>query len=181
MNQKYIWIGLAILIVLVGAVLAFNYSSKSKVASDQSSSEAMMGEKDDGIMKDDIQMVKDDNKMMSDDKMSTDDVMMEKSGSYKDYSESIVTSEQKAGNKVVLFFHAPWCPYCRAADAAFKANPEKIPAGITVLKTDYDSNKELKTKYGVTTQHTFVQIDDNGNLVTKWVSGDVDLLIKNIK
>jgi thiol-disulfide isomerase/thioredoxin len=110
-----------------------------------------------------------------------DAMMMAKVGSYKDYSPETVAAEQKAGNKVVLFFHATWCPYCKAADAAFKASPEKIPSGVTVLKTDYDSNTSLKTKYGVTTQHTFVQIDTNGNMITKWVSGDIDMLIKNIK
>ncbi len=121
--------------------------------------------------------------MMKDEKKapSTGEAMMSKHGDYKDYSTDTVTAEQKAGHKVVLFFHAPWCPYCRAADAAFKANADAIPAGVTVLKTDYDSNTALKSKYGVTYQHTFVQIDNNGNLVTKWVSGDTDLLKQNIK
>lgn len=104
-----------------------------------------------------------------------------KAESYKEYSEATVAAEQKAGNKIVLFFHATWCPECRAADAAFKAHPEKIPAGVTVLKTDYDSNTALKKKYVVTYQHTFVQIDNNGNLVTKWISGDIAALKKNIK
>ncbi len=102
-------------------------------------------------------------------------------GSYKDYSAATVSSEQQAGKTVVLFFHAPWCPDCRAADAVFRANPSSIPAGVTLLKTDYDSNTELKKKYGVTYQHTFVQIDSQGNMVTKWVSGDTDMLKRNIK
>jgi thiol-disulfide isomerase/thioredoxin len=106
---------------------------------------------------------------------------MQKSGNYQDYSASRVSTEQAQGNKVVLFFYAPWCPFCRTADAAFKANVGKIPGGVTVLKIDYDSNKELRTKYGVTTQHSFVQIDNNQELVTKWIGGDVDNLIKFIK
>jgi thiol-disulfide isomerase/thioredoxin len=109
------------------------------------------------------------------------DSMMAKHGSYKDYSADVVMAEQAAGQKVVLFFHAVWCPYCQAADKVFKDHPENIPAGISVLKTDYDSNTALKEKYGVNYQHTFVQIDNQGNLVTKWVSGDTDLLAKNIK
>ena len=82
---------------------------------------------------------------------------------------------------ILLFFYAAWCPYCRTADKAFTDNLDKIPAGVTVLKTDYDSNSDLKKKYGVTTQHTFVQIDDKQEKVTLWVSGDVELLQKNIK
>ncbi len=120
--------------------------------------------------------------IMKDEKaMDKKDVMMAKTGAYKDYSPETVAAEQKAGNKVVLFFHAVWCPYCKAADAAFKANLDKIPAGVTVLKTDYDSNTALKQKYGVTYQHTFVQIDNAGNQVTKWNGGDTDNLTKFIK
>ena len=107
--------------------------------------------------------------------------MMEKPGRYQDYSAGAVSVEQKAGHKVVLFFYAPWCPFCRAADADFQAHGDKIPAGVTVLKTSYDNETTLKQKYGVTYQHTFVQIDSSGNLVTKWISGDTDLLAKNVK
>jgi thioredoxin 1 len=102
-------------------------------------------------------------------------------GAYQDYSPAVVSSEQAAGRKIVLFFYATWCPECRAADAEFKSHPELVPAGVTLLKVDYDNNLELKKKYGVTYQHTFVQIDNNNNMITKWVSGRVDLLAKNIK
>lgn len=136
---------------------------------------AMMEEKDE-------MMQKDDSKMQEDDKMMQDDSsMMSKEGVYADYSVERVAAEQKAGRKVVLYFYAPWCPFCRAADADFRANPNKISPDVAVLKLDYDKETALKSKYGVTYQHTFVQIDDNGNEVTKWVSGDTDLLIKNIK
>lgn len=106
---------------------------------------------------------------------------MIKAGSYQDYSEVIVSAEQQAGNKVVLFFHAAWCPFCKAADKAFKEKLSEIPDGVTVLKIDYDSSTELKQKYGVTYQHTFVQIDNQMNLVSKWNGGDVDNLIKYLK
>ncbi len=117
----------------------------------------------------------------TDSMMKKTEAMMPKAGSYLDYSGQAVAEAQKNGKKVVLFFHAAWCPYCKAADAAFKANPDKIPAEVVLLKTDYDSQTALKQKYGITYQHTFVQIDNNGNMVTKWVSGDVDLLNKNVK
>ena len=102
-------------------------------------------------------------------------------GGYEEYSPAIVEAVQKTGNKVVLFFHAPWCPYCKAANTAFVNQESEIPSGVTVLKTDYDSNTELKKKYGVTYQHTFVQIDAQGNMVTKWNGGDIDSLKKNLK
>ena len=83
--------------------------------------------------------------------------------------------------KLVLFFHAPWCPFCKTADGEFQSRTSEIPAGVAVLKTDYDSNTSLKQKYGVTYQHTFVQVDDDENLVSKWNGGDIDNLKKYLK
>jgi thiol-disulfide isomerase/thioredoxin len=88
-------------------------------------------------------------------------------GEYVDYSENIISST--SGTKV-LFFHAPWCPQCRALDESIKAGP--IPDGVTIIKVDYDSNQALRQKYGVTTQTTLVRVDDNGNIVTKYVAYD---------
>lgn len=90
-------------------------------------------------------------------------------GTYESYApEKIAKAET---GKVVLFFHASWCPTCRALNSDIEANISKIPNGTTVLKTDYDTETELKKKYGVTTQHTLVQVDKDGNMITKWSGG----------
>jgi thiol-disulfide isomerase/thioredoxin len=87
-------------------------------------------------------------------------------GTYESYGpEKIARAAQE---KVILFFHAPWCPTCKRLDADIQKNSDKIPGGIVILKTDYDSEVALKQKYGVTYQHTFVQVDANGNLISKW-------------
>lgn len=81
---------------------------------------------------------------------------------------------------IVLFFHAGWCPSCKTTDK--KLNLEQIPENLTILKVDYDSENDLKKKYEVTTQHTFVQIDNSWNLVNKWIgSRDVSDILENIK
>ena len=185
MNQKLI-IGIIVAVLVVGGVAAYAMSqSKNEVASDQMTEDKMMT--DDKTNSDDAMMADkktEDDKMMSEDKTTNDampgDTMM-KAGSYEDYSPSKIASEHAEGNKVVLFFHATWCPYCKAANAAFTSRASEIPAGVTVLKTDYDSNDELKKKYGVTYQHTFVQVDASGNMITKWNGGDIDALKQNIK
>lgn len=170
MNKTSVLI-IGAIIVIVGAsvVIAKNKSSNITIIKDE--------QKKDTIMEDESKT--NEEKMM--DQESIDSAMMEKNGSYKDYSEAVVTTEQASGNKVVLFFHANWCPFCKAADTAFKANLKEIPAGVTILKTDYDSQTALKTKYGVTTQHTFVQVDSQGNQIAKWVSGDTAELKTNLK
>ena len=45
---------------------------------------------------------------------------------------------------------------------------ETAPEGLNVFKVDYDSSADLKAKYGVVSQHTFVEIDDNGTMVKRW-------------
>jgi len=87
-------------------------------------------------------------------------------GSYEAYSTDKIA--RATNGDVVLFFHAQWCPYCRALDADINTNLSAIPDGLTILKTDYDKEGALKQKYGVTYQHTLVQVDAQGNLIKKW-------------
>jgi len=85
-------------------------------------------------------------------------------GSYENYDAEKL--QLTNSGDVVLFFSASWCPACREADANFKTG--SIPSNLKILKVDYDTSAELKKKYGVTYQHTFVQVDANGNLIKKW-------------
>lgn len=96
--------------------------------------------------------------------------------SYADYQAKMGMLAGQ-GSKVVLFFHAPWCPDCRGTDAALNASG--VPDGLVVVKVDYDSMGELKQKYGITQQHTFVQIDANGALVKKWSGAKDGAAIKS--
>ena len=192
MNNKLV-IGIIIGLIVVGGAAAYminqnrNEVESSKMMEDKKMTGDSMTEKAvDNAMNGEQRMDVNDGTMKSDTKMESDamsgsELMSAQAGTYKDYSPTLAESEAKAGNKVVLFFHAPWCPFCKTADTAFKTNLDKIPKGVTVLKTDYDSNLELRKKYAITYQHTFVQIDASGNQVTKWNSGDIDLLIKNVK
>lgn len=70
------------------------------------------------------------------------------------------------GSKVVYFFHASWCSSCRATEKAIAETG--VPAGLTLVKADYDSDTELRQRYGVTTQHTFVQVGPDGERLGIW-------------
>jgi thiol-disulfide isomerase/thioredoxin len=100
--------------------------------------------------------------------------------SYKQYSADTERAELAAGKRVVIFFYADWCPDCRKADVAFKTQPQAIPENVTVLKIDYNSDKQLERKLGVLSRHTFVEVDKDGNAINKWVSGDIDMLRKYV-
>lgn len=180
MNKNYLWIALAVVFFVITAALLFNNQPESNVASEQNNATMPNEQKTEPTVEGGAMLEKVDDKMTNKDQTQSNDLWAG-FGSYQNYSPELVKSEQQAGRTVVLFFHASWCPYCKEADANFQANLDKIPQGVTVLKTDYDSNTDLKKKYGVTYQHTFVQIDSQGNLVSKWSGGDIDNLIKYLK
>lgn len=192
MNNKIITGLIIIVLVIAGAIFLIRGSEDTESTQEKTNTvmekkDVLPGEaikKDDSAMKDEAMMEKISPPAppaSPNTNTPPPTAMMDKHGSYQDYSAATVKSEQAGGNKVVLFFHAAWCPFCKTADGAFINRASEIPAGVTILKTDYDSNTDLKKKYGVTYQHTFVQIDSDGNAVTKWNGGDIDNLKKYLK
>lgn len=107
-----------------------------------------------------------------------DDSTPQAAGAYVDYSSEVIANT--SGTKI-LFFHAPWCPQCRALEASIKE--EGVPSGVTIIKVDYDSNQKLRQQYGVTIQTTLVKVDDNGQSVEKYVAYDepnIDSVKRNL-
>lgn len=180
MNKNYLLITLAVVSLVIITALLLNSRPESDVATEQGNVSMRDKQASEPSVEGGAMLEKVDDKMMSKDQNQSNDLWAG-FGSYQNYSPELMKSEQDAGRTVVLFFHATWCPFCKTADANFKANVDKIPQSVAVLKTDYDSNPDLKKKYGVTYQHTFVQIDSKGNLVSKWTGGDIDNLIKYLK
>jgi len=90
----------------------------------------------------------------------------QKLGSYEAYDSSKLAYANDG--HVILFFNASWCPTCRALDKDIKQNISNIPSGVTILNVNYDNSTDLKKKYGVTYQHTLVEVDSQGNMIKKW-------------
>lgn len=117
--------------------------------------------------------------------MKSEAMMMAKSERYVTYSKESL--EQAKDSRRVLFFYASWCPNCKPADAEFREKMSEIPSDVTVVRVNYNDpdtdqeEKDLARQYGVTYQHTFVQIDQDGQAVTKWNGGKMAELLKNIK
>ena len=188
MNTKMIVAVIIIGIVLVGGFLYINDMNTSKKA--QMTAEQAMVK--DGEAMEDKAMTSDEQAMawkesMAKDEtamMKKDDKMMSKGG-YVPYTAS--SFSQANGNRRVLYFYANWCPSCRPADQDLSANVGRFPEDVTVIRVNYNDTetdqdeKDLAKKYGITYQHTFVQIDDAGNQITKWNGGQTDELLANIK
>jgi thioredoxin 1 len=159
------------LIIVGGAVYALSSASDSSMA--QKESDAMMADKNtmDGAMIDETTMsdattsAMEQSDAMMKDGMAPTDTMMKK-GSYVPYEPAKLAAAE--GGHVVLFFRAAWCPTCKALDADIRAHLDAIPAGLTILDVNYDDSMALKKKYGVTYQHTFVQVTADGTQIKKW-------------
>lgn len=80
----------------------------------------------------------------------------------------------------ILFFKAGWCPTCGVAQEDIDQNLADLPENVSIVTVDYDAETELKEKYGVTYQHTFVQIDNAGEKVSLWNGGGVQEIAQNL-
>lgn len=115
----------------------------------------------------------------------SDTTVDENAARYVEYSPE--TFKEASGSRRVLFFYANWCPICKPADEDFRDNADVIPADVVVIRVNYndtatdDAEEALAQTYGITYQHTFVQIDANGQQVTKWNGGDTTELLENIQ
>lgn len=101
--------------------------------------------------------------------------------SYVSYKDYMAAKEKFAGNKIVLFFNASWCPACRSINEALTADPSRVPGKTTLVSVDYDQYTDLRQQYGVTMQHTFVELDAQDKRVRQWASTSVEGLLKELQ
>ncbi len=180
-------IGVVLVVLVLGGVGVFAFmnqadTARSKPDSMEKTETAMQPEtkKDDKMMANEAADKKAD--VMMD---SSDEKMMKKEGAYAPFSPELLANS--TSTRRVLFFYANWCPTCKPADKSFSDNLSEIPADVTLIRVNYNDNetdraeKELAKKYGITYQHTFVQIDAQGNEVSKWNGGKIDELLSNVK
>ncbi len=198
--MKLLVIIIGAIVVLGGAWILTQSGSKDDAMMQKQKDEKMIKEEeekamikkeeDEKMMKEDEKTVKEEDDAMikkdDDDKMmKKDDAMVKSSDRYVEYSKAAFDGAKNT--RRVLFFYASWCPICKPADAAFQAKKAEIPSDVTVIRVNYNDpqtdaeEKALAAKYGVTYQHTYVQIDASGNVVTKWNGGALAELQKNVK
>lgn len=112
------------------------------------------------MMKSDGMMEKSDGRMQSS-MMAKEDGMMARASYHQEFTDAVLTN----GHSKVLFFYAAWCPYCRAHDTKLQSWYGEQDLPVSTYKVDYDASLQLRARYGVLTQHTFVLIDGKGNKI----------------
>lgn len=177
--MKKIVIGVtAGLLLICGGLFAYtnNQNDKNKqeilATESQTQSEAIISEEASTPEK--------DNLPVETDATAKEEVMV-KQGSFVALADYNKDPSKYADSKLVYFFHANWCPICRAIEEDINSDISQIPAGVTFIKTDFDSSIDLRQKYGVTYQYTFVQVDSSGNETAQWSAASLDAAIAGIK
>jgi thiol-disulfide isomerase/thioredoxin len=84
-----------------------------------------------------------------------------------------------AQGPTVLFFQAAWCPTCQVAMRELQDGAGRL-GDVLVIVVDYDRAGELKKRYGVTYQHTWVRIDAGGRKLAVWNGGGLDELLRRM-
>jgi peroxiredoxin len=73
------------------------------------------------------------------------------------FTKEAFQQSQKNGEKILLHFHADWCPTCKAQkEVLTKLDGEGGLKGITIYTVDYDKETAFKQEMHVTQQATFI-------------------------
>ena len=75
---------------------------------------------------------------------------------FRPFTSQDFKSVQAAGKTTLLFFHAPWCPVCRAQEPKVKAHLNGNHKDVVAFKVDYDSNMALRQELNVEKQSTLI-------------------------
>ncbi len=111
----------------------------------------------------DAEMEQKDEVPMEDSAAMDTDTEVASETSYSSFTDGVIGN----GETSVLFFHATWCPACKKNDGLLTSWYNAEDFGRSVYKLDFDTATELRKKYGVNGQDTFVLIDGSGNEIER--------------
>lgn len=72
------------------------------------------------------------------------------------YSAEAFKAAISAGKTVMVAFHAPWCPVCRAQEPKVEALLGTEYRDVVAFNVDYDTNVPLRKEMGVLRQATLI-------------------------
>lgn len=88
------------------------------------------------------------------------------------FSAEGLAKAQAADQPVALHFHADWCPTCRAQEKVLQSLKAEQGLDLTVMVVNYDAEKDLKKRFNVRAQSTFVVL--RGQKERARLVGDTD-------
>ncbi len=89
---------------------------------------------------------------------------------------------QQEGKPVLVFIHADWCPTCKKQEIILgEMLPRDEFKPITMLKVDFDTQKEVVNGFGVKYQSTLIVfrgLDEKGRVTASTDRGEIAALIR---
>lgn len=75
---------------------------------------------------------------------------------FRPYTAEAFNAAKAEGKTTMLFFHAPWCPVCKAQEPKITSHLNKDARDVVAFKVDYDSNAALRKELSVEKQSTLI-------------------------
>ncbi len=96
---------------------------------------------------------------------------------YPSFNEADYNAAMKAKSKILLHFHADWCPTCVKQERILTAmENSSLLNGVKIFKVDYDHADALKKSFKVSSQSTLIALNggvESGRVISK--TGEADL------
>lgn len=89
-------------------------------------------------------------------------------GSYITHQEYLANPDTYKNHKRIYFFRTDWCFICKVIAAEARANLTLTPENVAIIEVDFDTQIDLRNKYGVTSQTTFVQVATDDTKLGQW-------------
>jgi len=75
---------------------------------------------------------------------------------FKPFTRDAFDAARADGKTTLVFFHAPWCPICKAQEPKVKAYLNGQHKDVVAFRIDYDSNTALRQEFKVDKQSTLI-------------------------
>jgi thioredoxin 1 len=75
---------------------------------------------------------------------------------FKPFTKEAFNAAAAAGKTTLVFFHAPWCPVCKAQEPKIQAHLDGDAKQVVPFIVDYDTNKALRQEMHVSKQSTLI-------------------------
>jgi thioredoxin 1 len=75
---------------------------------------------------------------------------------FQPFTPAAFKAAQDAGKVSLVFFHAPWCPVCRAQEPKIASRLSGAFSHVIPFRVDYDSNQMLRAQMNVARQSTVI-------------------------
>ncbi len=72
------------------------------------------------------------------------------------FTKAAFKAAADSGKTTLVFFHAPWCPVCKAQEPKVLAHLNGDAKDVVAFKVDYDTNMDLRKEMNVEKQSTLI-------------------------